>query len=261
MSELQFVERIDAKSYWLRRLEEAEARKRILMRFLSERSVDALVELVNAMWNFNVYKNKRWFVENRVISKLSVEQVAERINKLLELGDPDAVEIPGFGLYAKTELLFMYDPERFPLMNRRVLEVLEGLGYEVRTYEEFKRALDSILSEKLLNEKKRLEERLGVHIPKYDFVDGILYLANRGDEGADTGITTERLRAFLACEVPTLIEQSFVVEIPSSLMDKLRRVAALEEAVFGRRPSIVELIEHALDLYRKELIKKLSSEG
>ena len=114
------------------------------------------------------------------------------------------------------------------------------------------------ITEKMVVEKKRIENMFKIRLSKYNFIDTILYLASKGDEGKDTGIDSGRLKKFLECEVPSLVAETIQIEITMDVMNELKRVSALAEAVYGKRPSINEVLYNSLKVYKRTLLQEIS---
>ena len=263
------TDRYDDPRYWLCRAVSLECRRRLLDKLLKEPSEESLIALAKELWGFEVFRDVEWAIKRRVLSKMSVEEVVEHIKKLLKSNDVESIKIPGFGPSIKTEILFVYDPERYPLMNKRSIEILRLLyGREVKTYKEFKEMLEPIVKKlekernnvnKELLTKVREDYGIIVDLPKYEFIDGIVHLLYESRRGKDTGITLERFKMYLNGELDSLLSYVHKLEVPESIIRKIRRLAALEEAVTGRRPTIIEVLRKALDLYQKKLMEELKT--
>jgi len=248
-------ERISNEKFWKSKEEEEKKRKDLLNKFLKNPSRERLIELVKHMWTVGL-RNRIWFVDNRILNKVNINFFAQRVKTLLNSGDVN-IDIPGFDR-GKTELLFINNPERFPIMNKRSVSTLEKLGFIIKNYDDFCRAVNSIFTEKMVVEKKRIENMFKIRLSKYNFIDTILYLASKGDEGKDTGIDSGRLKKFLDCEVPSLVAETIQIEITMDVMNELKRVSALAEAVYGKRPSINEVLYNSLKVYKRTLLQEIS---
>ncbi len=177
------------KEYWTGRKSHREEVLQRLEEFLKERSRESLEKLMKALWASEAYDVNR-AIENRIIKKgYSFEDIAKKLElvrsspaKLLEQ------DIPSFGPASITEILFCIAPEKYPIFNKRAKAGLKALGYgdfekvqrlTASTYQDFTMALEKMYAD-LKAIKGEIEERAGLNIPKFDFVDGILNLLYEG---------------------------------------------------------------------------------
>jgi len=263
-------EKYSDPKYWLCRAVILEYRRRLLESLLNKPSENSLIALAKKLWGFEVFRDVEQAVKRRVLSRMGVADVVKRIMELLKSGDIESVKIPGFGPSIKSEILFIYDPERYPIMNKRSIEIMKLLlNREARTYNEFKELLEPIVK-KLEREREiiakevlsKVKEGYGIEIklPKYEFIDGIIHLLYESRRGRDVGITIERFKMFLNGELDSLLlGYVYKLEVPESIIKKIRRLTALEEAVSGRRPTATEVLRKALDLYQKKLVEELKT--
>ncbi len=174
-----------SKGYWAERKRHREEVIQKLEKFLKERSRESLGELMEVLWASEAFDVDR-AIENRIIKRgFTVEGVAKKLEivrsspaKLLEQ------DIPSFGPASITEIIFCIDPDRFPIFNKRAKAGLKTLGYgdfekvqrlTADTYQDFTKALEKMYADfKAI--KDEIEERVGINIPKFDFVDGVLNL-------------------------------------------------------------------------------------
>lgn len=183
----------------------SEHRRRVIeltRRFLEERSKKALVALMEELWSMDMFRNIEWVVEHRVLRgrEEALNEVAEALRRLLDEGvdlrERWAVAIPGVGVSSRTEILFCHYPDRYPIANVRSVEALRRLGYwegegVPGSYEEYRRfveACERFVSD-YIDLKRKIEERLGEGLPRFEFADGIFNLLYEGR------VSEEELRA------------------------------------------------------------------
>lgn len=273
--------RYDNPDYWFCRLIELEIKKRKLNKLLSNPTKRNLIDFFQSLWAFNVFTKVEEAVERRTLSKITLEELIKRIKKMIELGDIDKVSIPGLGQAIKSEILYVYNPEKYPLMNKRSVEILNKiLGINIKTYRQFVADM-ALLASRLSSLKEQLQEvfktieekyKLCPKIPIYDFIDGIIYLVHlRENKGIDTGLTLTKLELLIKGAeklsmpsrdntVSSYNELEDIYEACEKLRDELKRLKALYEAVVGVRPSALEILREALKIYKSRLIEELKQE-
>lgn len=172
------------KEYWVDRVNHREKVLQNLERFLQEKSREALKSLLRSLWASEVLTSVDAAIERRIIERgFTIEEVAKKLGVVKE--DPEKLleeDIPGFGPASITEILFSIDPEKFPLFNKRARIGLKKFGYgdfegtfTVNLYRDFTKAVERVAQDfRLLKEK--VEEKVGINIPKFDFVDGVFNL-------------------------------------------------------------------------------------
>ena len=118
-------------------------------------------EIWRKSWASNMWKNKEWYVNNRIIAPNGIEKIREGLNLLL-YGSEDFVSrydkfrknVAGFGVAIISEFLNMIFPDKFCLWNDKPRTVLPFLGlnglpdnlyrYNTATGEQYLQCIDYI---------------------------------------------------------------------------------------------------------------------
>lgn len=95
-------------------------------------------EIYKNLWASNIWGNKDWYVENKLLTPNSIEKIREELFKLL-YGDSSIVErynefknnIKGFGSSSLSEILHFVFPEKYCLWNDKPKTVLPYLGIDI----------------------------------------------------------------------------------------------------------------------------------
>jgi len=178
-----------SKGYWTDRKHHREEVLRGLEKFLKERSRQSLTELMKTLWASKTFVVERAIDERIVKRGFAVEDIAKKL-KLVRSSPTKLLEqdIPGFGPASITEIIFCVNPDWFPIFNKRAKVGLKALGYgdfervqrlTAVTYQDFTKALEKMYAD-FKTIKDEIEERAGINIPKFDFVDGVLNLLYEG---------------------------------------------------------------------------------
>lgn len=171
---------------WGARARHIEKLRKATEGFLRSPEKAQLIEICKELWSISSVFRKRdqkWYVENRILEKTKVNEVAESMRYLLYGEEPIEerlrVKIPGMGLSTLTEILFAFYPEKYPIYNKRSEKSLEKLGYTLsrpknspERYVEFMQLCNDIANS-LEPLKKSTEKKLKLKIPKFDFTDKI----------------------------------------------------------------------------------------
>lgn|GEM_PF-2338860 len=173
------------KTHWEDRRKHREEVSVLLDDFLSKQDEGSLIKLISSLWASLVFQDVASAVKKRILDKgHTPTEIANRLSivkqnpeKLLES------TIPGFGPSSLTEILYCLYPDKYAMYNKRSREVAKDFGYkELKTYtfdaEKYHRFMETInkIYEEYAIIKKDIEKQLGIKIPKYDFVDGIVSL-------------------------------------------------------------------------------------
>ncbi len=124
-------------------------------------------DIYKKLWASNIWQNKDWYIENKLLTPNGLEKIRQELKKLL-YSEESLVErynefksnIKGFGISSISEILHMVFPEKYCLWNDKPKTVLPALEldilpkryfkYQISTGEEYSeciRALDLIKNE------------------------------------------------------------------------------------------------------------------
>ncbi|EHR78052.1 hypothetical protein OCC_04315 [Thermococcus litoralis DSM 5473] len=182
------------KGYWIERARHREEVFQNLERFLQKRNKTALESLLRSLWASEAISSIDKAIDRRIINRgFTVGDIAEKLEVVKK--DPEKLveeKIPGFGPASITEILFCIDPERFAVFNKRANVGLKKFGHgdferNVFTrdlYKKFTMAIEQVVQDFELV-KENIEEKVGISIPKFDFIDGVFNLLYEGKLSID----------------------------------------------------------------------------
>jgi len=153
-----------------------------LNEFLSRPNIETLSKLCNVLWAFEIYRDKKWLLRERILKNATPNQIAKLLrdkllNERLSLKNRvDKVSIPGFGKSSLTEILYSQNPDKYPIYNKRAIEALRKLGIAIESrieYSDYIKVLERLAEdlEYIRAENSRL---IGEEIPCFELVDYIL---------------------------------------------------------------------------------------
>lgn len=118
-------------------------------------------EIYKKLWASNIWQNKDWYVQNRLLAPNGIEKIKKELKKLL-YSDSSIVErynefksnIKGFGISSLSEILHMVFPEKYCLWNDKPKTVLPAVGlnilperyfkYQINTGEEYSECVQAL---------------------------------------------------------------------------------------------------------------------
>ena len=176
--------------YWKERKDRMEEIRKLVRDFIKRRDKEPLVRLASLLWSTEAMKNKEWLVENRWLSDQTPDDLAEYLNKLIDESIPVeerlSMEVRGMGLKTLSEILWCFYPDKYPIFNRRSVDMLVKLRYlnsEVKDtpegYLELVKASERFFSD-MQHVKVKIEKEVGFDLPKFEFTDGLLNLIYEG---------------------------------------------------------------------------------
>ena len=118
-------------------------------------------EIYKKLWASNIWQNKDWYIQNKLLEPNGIEQIKKELKKLLYSDDeiPEKYNefksnIKGFGIASLSEILHMVFPEKYCLWNNKPKTVLPELGlnimpkryfkYSIKTGEEYFKCMQSL---------------------------------------------------------------------------------------------------------------------
>ena len=133
---------------------------------LSEHNLENLQEnefadIYKKLWASNIWQNKDWYIQNRLLAPNGIEKIKKELKKLL-YSNESLVErynefksnIIGFGISSISEILHMVNPEKYCLWNDKPKTVLPALNldilpvryfkYQIKTGEEYSECVQSL---------------------------------------------------------------------------------------------------------------------
>ena len=173
--------RVDLNDYKDRKKHREEV-VNALNEFLSRPIEETLVRLCDALWAFDMIRDKKWLVRKRILKNTKVLSIFHLIknvllNENLSLEDRvDKISIPGFGRSSLTEILFSWNPNKYPILNKRAIEALNRLGIKVDDKIEYSDYIDLLerLADELEHVRKENSKVVNEDIPRFEFIDYIL---------------------------------------------------------------------------------------
>ncbi len=163
-------------------LKHLEDKRRVLNEFLNNPTRDTLKKVFESFWSYEAIVDKEKFL-NRVLKKrIKPTSIAQRLKYLIDeskpLNERLTVRIHGFGSKAKTEVLNTVYPDKYPVLNKRTLYVLNKVfnisrEYTIKEYNEFINVCE-VLADGFLNIREDYRKLLSREIPKYAFLDYVL---------------------------------------------------------------------------------------
>jgi len=133
---------------------------------LSENNIDKIQEndfadIYKKLWASNVWRNKDWYIQNKLLAPNGIEKIKSELKKLL-YSDNNLVErynefksnIKGFGISYLSEILHMVFSEKYCLWNDKPKTVLPALNldilperffkYQINTGEEYSECVHAL---------------------------------------------------------------------------------------------------------------------
>ncbi len=116
---------------------------------LAKMTESEFAELYKKLWASNIWGNKDWYVENKLIGPNGLQKIKDELRKLL-YNPVDLVNawnnfksnITGFGVSSISEILHFVFPEKFCLWNDKPKTVLPFLGLNILPEKFFKYQID-----------------------------------------------------------------------------------------------------------------------
>jgi len=122
---------------------------------LSEYNLENLQEnefadIYKKLWASNIWQNKDWYIQNRLLAPNGIEKIKKELKKLL-YSNESLVErynefksnIKGFGISSISEILHMVFPEKYCLWNDKPKTVLPALNLNILPERYFKRQINT----------------------------------------------------------------------------------------------------------------------
>jgi len=122
---------------------------------LSEKNIEKITEdefrkVFKTLWASNIWGNKDWYLDNRLINQNGFDKIKRELNLLL-YGPEDIAErydrfksnIKGFGPSSITEILHFVFPDKFCLWNDKPKTVMPFLGLDILPNKFFKYGFSS----------------------------------------------------------------------------------------------------------------------
>jgi len=122
---------------------------------LSILNIDKLQEndfadIYKKLWASNIWQNKDWYVQNKLLGPNGLEKIKKELKKLL-YSNESLVErynefksnIKGFGISSISEIFHMVNPEKYCLWNDKPKTVLPALNLNILPERYFKRQINT----------------------------------------------------------------------------------------------------------------------
>ena len=136
-------------AFWLETDEGTELNKKhkdhekYLKEKLSKKNLETLSakefgDIYKALWVSNMWNNKDWRIEHKLLIPNSIEKIRTSLSKLLYSGgniaeryDEFKASVKGFGPSTLSEILHFVFPEKYCLWNEKPKTILPGLGLDI----------------------------------------------------------------------------------------------------------------------------------
>jgi hypothetical protein len=125
-------------------------KERLSSQNLAKTTKDEFVELYKKLWASNMWRNKDWYIQNKLIYHNGLEKIKHELENLL-YGSEDFIlkynnfkkNISGFGVSSLSEILHFLFPDDFCLWNEKPKTVLPFLQLNMLPERFFKYQIDT----------------------------------------------------------------------------------------------------------------------
>jgi hypothetical protein len=108
-------------------------------------TANEFAEAYKKLWASNMWGNKDWYIENKLLAWNGLEKIQRELKKLLydknsiaERFNEFKINVKGFGVSSLSEILYFVFPDRYCLWNDKPKTVLQTIGLRVLPEKYFK---------------------------------------------------------------------------------------------------------------------------
>jgi len=153
-------------------------KEKLSLENIGKMTADEFREVYKTLWASNIWGNKDWYVDHKLLEPNGLDKLRQELSKLLcgseeidKRYDEFKVNVKGFGPSSISEILHFVFPDRFCLWNEKPKSVLPFLGLNLLPKRFFKYQItsgdDYLLCVKILNAIKNELKGFGI----VDFID------------------------------------------------------------------------------------------